>query len=99
MHTAACQNFKPAYRHSRNTTIPSSNATDRVTVKQSPPLHSSRHGGRPRSRVVLVSSACLAARPAGTKDAFLACVGTVPGLCAARAQETSPTADNAVSHD
>ncbi|MGH7441439.1 MAG: hypothetical protein ACREKE_02070, partial [bacterium] len=45
---AACHKRKPPYLHSTNTVTVSSSATEKVTVKQSPPFQARRYRqGRP----------------------------------------------------
>jgi hypothetical protein len=98
MHTAACQNFRPAYLHSTNTVTVSSSATDRVTVKHSPPFQARGQfrAGRLGS-AVLECPPRLAAGPAGTGNAFRARIRAIPGQCTARAHLPGMTAGQPVS--
>jgi hypothetical protein len=84
------------YRHSVPTAMPSSKATDRVTVKQSPPFHAGRQGNGHGS-AVLIGPPRFPAIPAGTGGAFLALVGPITGLCTTCAHWPGTAADKAIS--
>jgi hypothetical protein len=87
MHIAACQNFSPAYRHSTNTATVSSSATEKLTVKQSPPFCCRQcfRGEAGYGLAVLVGPPRLPAGPAGTPSAFQAHTGPIRGECTTRA--------------
>jgi hypothetical protein len=96
MQIRACQIRRPVYRHSTATMTTSSTSTEKVTVKQSPPLsHADMRAWRQNSAVA-VGPVRLAALPPGTRGAFLALVAAISGQCVAGAHFPGPAAGQAV---